>query len=84
MMSEGYGARTKGIEGDLADKWFSAQKSLFVSAGKTFGDKVVMCTSYIFFFKCIYTDTYSLMQRAVDRRGQPLRRSDLQLLIANL
>jgi hypothetical protein len=41
MMNEGYGARTKGIEGDLADKWFSAQKSLFVSAGKTFGDKAM-------------------------------------------
>ena len=41
MTTEGYGARTKGIEGDLADKWFSAQKSLFVSAGKTFGDKAM-------------------------------------------
>eukprot|EP01035_Chromulina_nebulosa_P024217 gene24218-31482_t len=35
----GYGGSTKGIEGDLADKWFSAQKTLFVTAGKTFGDK---------------------------------------------
>ena len=45
IMCSGYGGPTKGIEGDLADKWFSAQKTLFVTAGKSFGDKVKMQTS---------------------------------------
>ena len=79
MATEGYGARTKGIEGDLADKWFSAQKSLFVSAGKTFGDKAMHTINFPLSSANILI--YSVMQRAVDRRGQPLRRLDSQLLI---
>lgn len=34
----GYGGKERGVESEVADLWFEGQRSLFVTAGKTFGD----------------------------------------------
>ena len=51
----GYAGGKKGVESGVADAWFSAQKSLFVGAGKAAGD-----------------------MRAIDRRGQMLKRVSIK------
>ena len=35
----GYAGGKKGVESDIADKWFAAQREFYVGVGKSFGDQ---------------------------------------------
>ena len=37
--STGFAGQEKGVESQLADKWFESQKSFYVGLGRAFGDK---------------------------------------------